>query len=936
MSETETTVKITVDGVEIDARPDELVITAAERHGTYIPRFCHHPRMNPVGMCRMCIVEIDTGRGPALQPSCMIPVSEGMTVVTDSDVTKKAQDGVLEFLLANHPLDCPVCDKGGECPLQDQAYSHGPGESRFIEEKRHFEKPIPISDLVHLDRERCILCDRCTRFADEVAGDALIHFIDRGGQTQVNTFPDEPFASYFSGNTVQICPVGALTAEPYRFKARPWDLDQVESTCTSCSVGCRVVVQASRNEVLRTQGVDIDAVNWSWLCDKGRFDFQSIHAEDRLAEPLVRDGDALGRTSWADALGRSASAIEAAIDSAGPTGIGVVGGARLSNEAAYSWAKLAKGVIGTDNVDCQLGDGLPASAVLGLPKATIDEACTPGGTIVLLGVDPKEELPVLYLRLRHAIVEDGATLIEVVPHATGLTRLAAHTLVYGPGGAAEVAASLVSDTPTPAGGVNGNDIAAAAQSLREGALGAGPVTVIVGRGNLADSAELITAAAGALFDGLDDVRFLSALRRGNVHGALDAGLAPGILPGRVSLDEGRSHFHETWSTVPAADGLDTTGILQAAADGKLDVLVLLGADPLTDFPDTDLATRALAGARTVIAVDILPTASVKQADIVLPAAGYAETDGTTTNLEGRISRLAPKVTPPGTARADWIIAAELAFRLGDDLGLESTEAVFDELTAVSAVHRGLTIEAVGVDGIVVPVELDRPAGEGATAEADVDADAADAAVAADAAESAEETEAAEAEATEAQASSDADAPDDTDASNTGGGNTDAGNTDGDRSGDENGDETGTDVAETAGAQTETGAHGPAVGAGITFETPRVDVPQPDGYRLRLVTTRALYDLGAATQASPSLAKLPHGAALRLHPHDFDRLGVTAGSNVKVSNTEGGRGAITVPVEASADVPRGAALIAYAQPGGATASLIDVSRPVTDVRVELAP
>ena len=227
-------------------------------------------------MCRMCIVEIDTGRGPALQPACMIPVAPDMRVDTESEVTKKAQDGVLEFLLVNHPLDCPVCDKGGECPLQDQTMSYGPGESRFVEEKRHFEKPIMISDVVALDRERCILCDRCTRFAKDVAGDTLIHFQDRGNQTQVNTFPDHPFASYFSGNTVQICPVGALTAKPYRFKARPWDLDQVESTCTACSVGCRTLVQSSRNEILRYQGIDIDPVNWGWLCDKGRFGFEAI------------------------------------------------------------------------------------------------------------------------------------------------------------------------------------------------------------------------------------------------------------------------------------------------------------------------------------------------------------------------------------------------------------------------------------------------------------------------------------------------------------------------------------------------------------------------------------------------------------------------------------------------------------------------------------
>ncbi|MEO6318315.1 MAG: 2Fe-2S iron-sulfur cluster-binding protein, partial [Acidimicrobiales bacterium] len=354
-------VVLTINGKAIEAKPGELVIEAAERHGTYIPRFCYHPRMESVGMCRMCIVEIDTGRGPALQPACMIPVAPDMVVDTESEITKKAQDGVLEFLLINHPLDCPVCDKGGECPLQDQTLSYGPGESRFVEEKRHFEKPIMISDLVALDRERCILCDRCTRFADEVAGDTLIHFIDRGNQTQVNTFPDHPFASYFSGNTVQICPVGALTAKPYRFKARPWDLDQAESTCTTCSVGCRTLVQSSRNEVLRYQGVDIDAVNWGWLCDKGRFGFGSVNSEDRLASPLVRDGAGLTEVPWGVALSTAAAAIKAAA----PDKVAVLGGARLTNESAYAWAKLAKGVIGTDHVDAQLGDGLPAELVLG-------------------------------------------------------------------------------------------------------------------------------------------------------------------------------------------------------------------------------------------------------------------------------------------------------------------------------------------------------------------------------------------------------------------------------------------------------------------------------------------------------------------------------------------------------------------------------------------
>ncbi|MEO2113823.1 MAG: 2Fe-2S iron-sulfur cluster-binding protein, partial [Acidimicrobiales bacterium] len=280
MSDDGQTVEITVDGRTVAANPGELLIDACERTGTYIPRFCHHPRMRPVGMCRACLVEVDTGRGPALQASCMLECAPGMQVDTESERTRKAQDGVLEFLLVNHPLDCPVCDKGGECPLQDQTMAFGPGESRFVEEKRHFEKPIPVNDNVFLDRERCILCDRCTRFAAEVAGDALIHFQGRGSNTEVNTFPDEPFSSYFSGNTVQVCPVGALTAAPYRFKARPWDLEEVESTSVVDSVGSRISVQSSRDRVLRFQGVDADAVNWGWLSDKERFVFEAYDHED--------------------------------------------------------------------------------------------------------------------------------------------------------------------------------------------------------------------------------------------------------------------------------------------------------------------------------------------------------------------------------------------------------------------------------------------------------------------------------------------------------------------------------------------------------------------------------------------------------------------------------------------------------------------------------
>ena len=701
-------VTVTIDGRTITAAKGELVIDAAERNGIYIPRFCYHSRMRSVGMCRMCIVDIDTGRGAALQPSCMIECSDGMTVSTGSPATRKAQEGVLEFLLVNHPLDCPVCDKGGECPLQDQTMSHGPGESRFIEEKRHFEKPIPISDLVMLDRERCILCDRCTRFAAEVAGDPLISFIDRGNETQVNTFPGDPFSSYFSGNTVQICPVGALTATPYRFKARPWDLEQVESTCTSCSVGCRVVIQSSRNQVLRYLGVDVDAVNWGWLCDKGRFDFEAVSSSERLGGPLVRDeGLLLKPATWNDAVRRAAASIQEGLERSGPGGFAVLGGSRLTNEDAYAWVKLAKGIIGSDNVDAQLGDGLPAEAVLGLPPATIDDACRPGGAVLLLGPDPKEELPVLFLRLRHAVLNDDVKIVELAATETGTTGLATHSLRYRPGHALALMRALLAptDADEEVAGVAPEAIVAAASLLAER-----PVTVVLGRANLAEGAKSIAAAANVIHEAHPQVRFLSALRRANVRGALELGMAPGVLPGRVTLQAGRSWFAGHWPTVPEAKGLDAAGILRAASEGKIDTLVLLGADPLADFPDRDLAERGVAGARTVIACDQFLTESVRQADVVMPAAGYAEVDGTTTNLEGRVSTLAQIVTPPGTAQPDWAIAAELAFRLGADLGLESIEQIGEEIERVAPAFAGL------LHDLAAPERCGRRAGLPAVAE----------------------------------------------------------------------------------------------------------------------------------------------------------------------------------------------------------------------------
>ena len=711
--EPETAVEITVDGVAVQARPGELLIEACERNGAYIPRFCYHPRMSPVGMCRMCLVEVDTGRGFALQPSCMVTVSDQMKVSTESEVTKKAQDGVLEFLLINHPLDCPVCDKGGECPLQDQTMAYGPGETRFVEEKRHFSKPIAISETVYLDRERCILCDRCTRFADEVAGDALIHFMGRGNHTEVNTFTDEPFASYFSGNTVQICPVGALTAAPYRFKARPWDLSETLSTAWVDSVGARVAVQASRNRVLRVLGADADAVNWGWLSDKERFGFEALNSDERLSVPLMRDASGDKSSGWRDVgWGEALDGIVGALSEAPPERVAVLGGARLTNEAQYMWAKLAKGVIGTDNVDAQLGDGLDPAVVLGLPRATIDDACRPGGTVVLIGPDPKEELGTLYLRLRHGIVNDGVKLIEVTPCETGLSHLAENCLRPHPGTTARLVSALVAATADGTSvaeadgtGVDRSEFEAAVRCLSDATDG---VTVVVGRASLAESAETVEAAARQL-SALPAAKFLPALRRGNVLGALEAGLSPELLPGRVPLDgvEGEGPLTGAWPRLPETAGLDAAGVLRAAARGDIDVLVLVAADPLNDFVDRDLAYRGLRGAGLVVAVDLFVNdSSSLAADIVLPAAGPTECDGTFTNLEGRVTPMSRKVTPPGTARPDWMIAADLAERLepGSTAGLDSPESIRAELARVSAPHASLTEEALTqnpVEGVLL-------------------------------------------------------------------------------------------------------------------------------------------------------------------------------------------------------------------------------------------
>lgn len=867
----ETAVAISVNGAEIEAAQGQLLIDACEQAGVYIPRFCYHPRMRSVGMCRMCLVEVDTGRGPALQPSCMVEVSDQMVVETESPAAQKAQEGVLEFLLVNHPLDCPVCDKGGECPLQDQTMAFGPGESRFVEPKRHFAKPIPISSQVYLDRERCILCDRCTRFASEVAGDPLIHFMDRGSTTQINTFPDAPFSSYFSGNTVQICPVGALTASPYRFKARPWDLAESDSTFPN-PMGDRIVVESSRDQILRYQGMDSDAVNWGWLSDRDRFSFQASSHPDRLTEPLMRDeAGKLAPAAWNAALDAAAGTVAAATENLGPQSVAVIGGAHLTCEAQYAWAKLAKAVWGTDNVDAQLDDGLAAEVVLGLPRATINEACATGGTVILVAADPKEELGTLYLRLRPAAEAGDVTLLEITPTATGLSDVATRSLRVLPGDEPIVVETLLADDPivharasgTPEDGKLGitvvSDIAALSELLRkkagdtaaEAKTNAGedrsPLTVIFGRSSLAESPDVVASVATQIAKAYPHARFLPALRRGNVHGALEMGLAPGLLPGRTPLDGDGNWYRSIWGSVPAEAGSDTASIIAKAAAGEIAVLVCLGADPVRDFPGKQLIDEALAVGTNIIAIDAFTNDTVNEASIVLPAAAFGEREGTHMNLEGRLSPVTKQVNPPGTARSDWMIAAELARRGGIEWDFSSSEDIWEEIAEIVPRFKGISGEAVrnATDGVLV------------------------------------------------------------------------GGADGSNGADGDADKAAGRISSTA--------------ANISIPAPE---PTPhDRYAFRLLVNRTLYDNGTLVSHCPSLAPLVEPATARLNPAAVRELGISDGDTVSVASTAG---TISIPATADARVPEGVVVIPHNHTGADPRDLIASGSTVTEVRISTAP
>jgi NADH-quinone oxidoreductase subunit G len=658
-------VTLTVDGKEVTVPSGTLIIRAAEELGIEIPRFCDHPLLDPVAACRQCYVKVEGQR--KLMTSCSTPVTKGMVVYTQftDDEVKQAQTSVLEFLLINHPLDCPVCDRGGECPLQDQALAFGPGESRYVEAKRTYRKPIPLSALVNLDRERCVLCARCTRFCDQISGDRFIELFDRGAAEQVSIAPGEDFRSPFSGNTIQICPVGALTSSTYRFAARPFDLKTGDSICPHCACGCNIRVDLRKGQVVRHLARDNDEVNDAWLCDKGRFAHQFPDSPERLTTPLLRD-PGLEPVSFGEALRAVAGW------SGNDASVAFLAGGRLSDEDAYAMSKLARSVYGTNDIDhrwaghADVPMNVETAQAAGMPVTYAD--VERARLILLVGLDAEQELPILHLRIRKAVHQLGARVFVVHPRRTRLWDVAEH-LPCLPGTEADLLRSL----PQAEGSTRPGRLWTALQ-------GAGASAVILAGHRLADSPGAVATAA-ELAEAVG-ARFGSTCRRANDRGALVGGVHPALLPGGrpLSDEDARAQVEVAWGGLLRAEpGRDTAAILEAAAERRLDMLFLVGVDPLRDFPDAALARRALQNAPHKVIIDIARNDLTPYGDVILPVLPYLEKDGHYTTWEGRSQRLRPVRASQGLGRSEWEIFQELSKILGQDMGFHSLEALHEEM-----------------------------------------------------------------------------------------------------------------------------------------------------------------------------------------------------------------------------------------------------------------
>jgi NADH-quinone oxidoreductase subunit G len=675
-------VTVAIDGIDVVVPKGTLIIRAAEQVGVEIPRFCDHPLLEPVAACRACLVEIEGQPKP--QPACAVPVADGMKVRTaqTSPMAETAQRGVLEFLLINHPLDCPVCDKGGECPLQNQAMSHGPGHSRFTGTKRTFPKPIPLSTQILIDRERCVSCARCTRFADQVAGDPFITLQQRGGRQIVGIAEDTPFNSYFSGNTVQICPVGALTSAAYRFRSRPFDLVSTPTVCEHCASGCALRTDVRRSTVLRRLAWDDPAVNSEWNCDKGRFAFPYL-TTDRLATPLVRRDGVLVEASWPEAIRRAAEGLAAA----GARSAVLVGG-RLTLEDAYAYAKFARAVLGTDSVDFRFRRTSEEEADLlrsrvagsGMPVTYADLAAAP--SVLLVALEVEEESPIIFLRLRDAVRRGRTTVHSIAPFASpGAAKLSAHVLAAAPGQEPAVLEVLAR------GAVDGVELA--------------PGSVIL-VGERAAQVEGTISAAVALAEATG-AALAWVPRRAGERGALEAGALPGLLPwGRPLADaQARAQVADAWGIepdqLPTEPGLDLANVLAAVrADSAASAAAAESGEPAppprvaavvtagieaADAPDPQVVLDALQAAPFVVALETRATEVTALADVVLPVGVLTEKSGTFLDWEGR-ARPFGQVLRDSTAITDARALGLVARALGRPMGSIEVAALRAELAGL--------------------------------------------------------------------------------------------------------------------------------------------------------------------------------------------------------------------------------------------------------------
>ena len=645
-------VTLTIDGTEVSVPKGTLVIRAAELMGVQIPRFCDHPLLEPVGACRQCLVDVEGQRKPLA--SCTTTVAPDMVVRTQftSEAADRAQQGVMELLLINHPLDCPVCDKGGECPLQNQAMSNGRAETRFEDVKRKFPKPIAISSQVLLDRERCVLCARCTRFSDQIAGDRFIDLLERGAQQQVGIAPGEPFQSYFSGNTVQICPVGALTGTAYRFRARPFDLVSSPSVCEHCSSGCAQRTDHRRGSVLRRLAGDDPEVNEEWNCDKGRWAFTYTGVGDRLTTPLVRDGGELRAASWSEALGVAAAGLTSA---RGRTGT-LVGG-RTTVEDAYAYAKFSRIVLNSNDIDFRARPHSDEEAeflahhVAGAPMTVTYSDVEKAPAVLLAGFEPEEESPIMFLRLRKAVRRSALRVLSIAPFASrGLEKLAGTLISARPG-----------------------DEAGALSELEHHELLSMPGALILVGERLATSPGALSAAGRLAAS--TGARLAWVPRRAGERGALEAGALPNLLPGGRPVADARARAATAaaWGVdrLPDTVGRDTEAILAAARVGELQAL-LVGGVELADLPDPAAALAAVESASFVVSLELRESDVTRRADVVFPVAPAVEKAGSFVNWEGRQRRFEAALRT--NAIPDSRVLNFLADEVGVDLGLPTAEA----------------------------------------------------------------------------------------------------------------------------------------------------------------------------------------------------------------------------------------------------------------------